>query len=424
MTISPLSFKVKPTDELPYNLCSLCVALCDAAYNFKEMCEKNDRLIRMPDMEIICFKSQAEEEERQMQQQRALGNPMKNALVRINERAMDRRRKAMLIDLDKTQYEVEEAHNEEEEYAATYEDAAEVAEEEEEEGHEEVARGEQRMMTTEIVFSTEGDEDYVPQPEDEEQDVVVDYEQGYASTDQTAENTNCEYCLGAFETAQDLYDHCASNHPEQALTCKVCSKIVYDANSLRAHFCRRPGKREQKVRFTDFQSSSSSIGFISPSSSLQSYTCDFCQEILNNRRNYASHLMTAHPNQTYRCDQCEKQFQNGETWRTHMCKAAELKLECNFCEATFAHQAQLTRHMKKHLGKTLSTYTYKNKQVPCDKCPATFHSIWYLKQHQLVHTGEMPHKCKYCSRQFRSKCNLLRHLRTVHLDSETKFKEL
>lgn len=45
-------FQVKPTEQFPYNLCSLCVALCDAAYNFREMCESHDRKIRMGDFQV------------------------------------------------------------------------------------------------------------------------------------------------------------------------------------------------------------------------------------------------------------------------------------------------------------------------------------------------------------------------------------
>lgn len=44
--------QVKPTEQFPYNLCSLCVALCDAAYNFREMCENHDRKIRMGDFQL------------------------------------------------------------------------------------------------------------------------------------------------------------------------------------------------------------------------------------------------------------------------------------------------------------------------------------------------------------------------------------
>lgn len=157
----------------------------------------------------------------------------------------------------------------------------------------------------------------------------------------------------------------------------------------------------------------------------QTYTCDYCPETSTQRRQFASHLMTHHPGQAYRCELCEKSFMNGETWRTHMCKADEGVYNCSYCECTFGHHSQLTRHLKKHEGgpgtpkpKTIS------RRVPCDQCDATFHSSFYLKQHQLVHTGETPHACTMCSRKFRSKCNLLRHLRTVHRDNEVRFCEL
>lgn len=157
----------------------------------------------------------------------------------------------------------------------------------------------------------------------------------------------------------------------------------------------------------------------------QTFHCEYCPLISTQRRQFASHLMTMHPGLTYRCDQCNKQFTNGETWRTHMCKGDTMELGCVYCSAVFGHQAQLTRHIKRHLNPPRESQAkYKNQKVPCDQCDATFHSAFYLKQHQLTHTGETPHACKVCGRPFRSKCNLLRHLRTVHKEPVAKFSEL
>lgn len=48
--ISPL--QLKPDDRLPFKICSLCVARCDAAYNFREMCEKSDQELRASEIKI------------------------------------------------------------------------------------------------------------------------------------------------------------------------------------------------------------------------------------------------------------------------------------------------------------------------------------------------------------------------------------
>lgn len=157
---------------------------------------------------------------------------------------------------------------------------------------------------------------------------------------------------------------------------------------------------------------------------LQLYTCDYCSETSTQRRQFSSHLMTEHPGQVYRCDQCNKNFFNGETWRTHRCKADQWVFDCNYCDNSFGHLSQLTRHMRSHEEKSQKASKYKHQQVPCDQCDATFHSAFYLKQHQLVHTGETPHACKLCSRRFRNKCNLLRHVRTIHKEADAKFSEL
>lgn len=154
----------------------------------------------------------------------------------------------------------------------------------------------------------------------------------------------------------------------------------------------------------------------------QNYVCDYCTLTSSHRRKFANHLSAEHPGAEYRCDQCKKSYYNAETWRTHMCKEDAWEYVCNFCEACFGFKAQLSRHLKRH--REGAKKSYENKKVPCNMCTATFHSQFYLKQHQLMHTGEVPHVCKFCKRPFRSKCNLLRHIRGVHKENGIKFSDL
>lgn len=169
---------------------------------------------------------------------------------------------------------------------------------------------------------------------------------------------------------------------------------------------------------------------LSKSSSLQSYVCPFCSEVSSHRRNFAAHLAEKHPDMQYPCDKCDKHFVKAETWRTHLCKGDASEFVCNYCDASFGFQAQLTRHVKTHMSQPVAAdkqrnkYTYKNRKVPCTICEATFHSKFYLTQHMMVHTGDLPYSCPLCERQFRNKCNLLRHIRSVHKEKSFKFSDI
>jgi len=53
------------------------------------------------------------------------------------------------------------------------------------------------------------------------------------------------------------------------------------------------------------------------------------------------------------------------------------------------------------------------KSCRCLLCGRTFPKLSVFKNHYVSHTGEKPHQCPRCKKQFSLKCNLRRHERTV-----------
>jgi uncharacterized Zn-finger protein len=47
------------------------------------------------------------------------------------------------------------------------------------------------------------------------------------------------------------------------------------------------------------------------------------------------------------------------------------------------------------------------KKYRCDTCGKGFIDNWKLSDHMNVHTGEKPHKCKFCSASFASRGHIL-----------------
>lgn len=53
----------------------------------------------------------------------------------------------------------------------------------------------------------------------------------------------------------------------------------------------------------------------------------------------------------------------------------------------------------------------------CPTCGQRFHGVYQkynLKRHMSIHTGERPYPCPRCPAAFNQKCNMKRHLESVH----------
>ena len=54
------------------------------------------------------------------------------------------------------------------------------------------------------------------------------------------------------------------------------------------------------------------------------------------------------------------------------------------------------------------------KPLSCKICEKGFLTIWDLKKHETIHTGEKPHQCTICKKKFRVLFTLKKHISSKH----------
>merc|ERR1719295_1863143 len=57
---------------------------------------------------------------------------------------------------------------------------------------------------------------------------------------------------------------------------------------------------------------------------------------------------------------------------------------------------------------------WKPKNYVCGECGIAFISGKDLNRHKVVHTGEKPYSCPYCSQKFTAPSSRATHIRSIH----------
>ncbi|XP_063438995.1 zinc finger protein 260-like [Mytilus trossulus] len=75
---------------------------------------------------------------------------------------------------------------------------------------------------------------------------------------------------------------------------------------------------------------------------------------------------------------------------------------------------------KSNCHRHLKTHTHA-KVYKCNDCDKTYMHRYELKMHRRIHTGEKPYKCPICTRAFNESGNLRRHMK-IHAGDDTPYK--
>ena len=106
------------------------------------------------------------------------------------------------------------------------------------------------------------------------------------------------------------------------------------------------------------------------------------------------------------CEVCETLItKNGFDNHKFMCHPKKKIYQCPSCDYQTQSQSCLTKHKAMYHG---------NRQTfPCDNCGKIFLSTNKLENHKVESHGES-YKCKLCSKIYKTRKNLLEHVRRIH----------
>ncbi|XP_058463571.1 gastrula zinc finger protein XlCGF67.1-like [Malaya genurostris] len=162
----------------------------------------------------------------------------------------------------------------------------------------------------------------------------------------------------------DLFDT-ATTEPtpiepgKELFVCEVCSKHFEDQKKLIRH---------RKIH------------------SHRRLKCEYCGVYLKSKSSYSSHIQRHKNGRQFECDMCGKCFSDRRDLRAH----------------TMVHDPQAERFR-------------------CFTCGKDFGRIYYLWDHQKLHSGEANFSCPNCKKIFSNRRSLLLHERS-HLLEEDMFK--
>ncbi|KAJ8724622.1 hypothetical protein PYW08_016096 [Mythimna loreyi] len=137
--------------------------------------------------------------------------------------------------------------------------------------------------------------------------------------------------------------------------------------------------------------------------------CLTCGKCFFRRANLSLHIKTHLGIKNYKCEVCEKRFVTRQKLTEHHnVHTGRTPIKCTVCDDTFRRYSNMVQHRDRHhLAKRA-----KVRDFVC-QCGVVFHSRAKLRWHQETH-AERPRACLYCSDKFVHAASLTRHVRRSH----------
>lgn len=172
--------------------------------------------------------------------------------------------------------------------------------------------------------------------------------------------------------------------------CEVCLKTLASSNSLKNHMKLHTNERHKCL------------------------VCDksFIKLHRLNIHNRESHLPDTDPKRYFACVRCDKKYENYSQLRYHTINShtnLSGTYTCDYCQTKLYNRRCLVQHMLTHSSKN---------GFECKVCGKMFLTWYQRDDHENIHSGKRPYQCEFCSKAYTYKPNLTRHLKSHEDDND------
>lgn len=129
----------------------------------------------------------------------------------------------------------------------------------------------------------------------------------------------------------------------------------------------------------------------------------------------------------FQCDHCDSQFNDPAKLQRHIQSdhVDQRPFQCNLCPCRFFSEANHLKHVQNRLctvDKIAAVSVKPQSKVlrpagelhECCYCSKLFRTIWNLRSHENLHTGELPYQCQICDRGYNTRRDFKYHLDKAH----------
>ncbi|KAJ2941947.1 hypothetical protein O0L34_g10765 [Tuta absoluta] len=245
----------------------------------------------------------------------------------------------------------------------------------------------------------------------------------------------CKLCNRTLLNKYSLDKHMRAVHLHEysELHCKPCDKWFSNNYSYKRHLRVSP----KHIKEEDIEA--------------RKVSCTICNKVLSGKKylknhmelhndavycqpcgkwfgktTYKKHITTSLKHNTrnedklFTCDDCKLQYYRKPDLIDHiLTRHLKIPYQCGKCPLKFKSRRTRSRHMMTHKPPKEGA----EEQRVCLVCGNTFKNAKTLKNHERIHTGERPFKCKMCDATFTHDATLYQHKKYVHEGKKNPYNE-
>ena len=223
----------------------------------------------------------------------------------------------------------------------------------------------------------------------------------------------CPQCTKMFKTRYTLNEHIKVIHDEaKRYTCSVCGKQYYNQFSMRVH---EKSHRNEKPFHCDCGKSFRTAHRLKvhqmDHTGEKPFVCEQCGFRTKTKFDLKFHMYIHSDTKPFQCEICGKQMTCQSWYKRHQQQhTGKGILKCRYCDERFKSPDSRVRHERTHPE-------WDGQRFVCEVCGKDLFTKAKLKRHMMIHTGEKPYACMYCS--FRSnRADSLRTHQKQHLKAD------